>query len=113
MATAAATSSTRRRPAAGAPVATQSARVTVLMTPDKKAQVEADAAKLGVSSGEYIRLAVDNFDSAEQEELLRAAIDEVNAAVPRMIASLDHSIALMEATHLEVDAVLRKLGIRT
>ena len=112
MATAAATSSTRRKPAAGAPVATQSARVTVLMTPDKKAQVEADAAKLGVSSGEYIRLAVDNFDGADEEALLAVMVDELNAAVPRMIASLDRTIANLEETHVRVDAILRTLGIR-
>lgn len=90
----------------------QSARVTVLMTPNKKAQIEADAARLGVSSGEYIRLAVDNFSDPDEEQRLALIVDELNAAVPRMIASLERSAATLDATHLEVDAVLRKLGIR-
>ena len=114
MATAAASSATRRKTVPTVPVAapTQSARVTVLMTPDKKVEIEVEAARLGVSSGEYIRLAVDKFDAAEEEELLRAVVDEANAVIPRMIASLDHSTASLEAAHQEVDKMLRKLGVR-
>ncbi|MDP9163641.1 MAG: hypothetical protein M3N06_06035 [Pseudomonadota bacterium] len=91
----------------------QSARVTVLMTPDKKAQIEADAARLGISSGQYIRLAVDNFIDPEEEEQLKLIAEQLNASVPRMIAKLDHSIATLEAAHVHVDGVLRKLGIRS
>ncbi len=40
----------------------QNARMTVLMTPDRKAAIERKAAELGVSSGEYIRVAVDNYE---------------------------------------------------
>jgi len=112
MATAAAFSTTRRKPVTPAAATTQSARVTVLMTPDKKAEIEAEAARLGVSSGEYIRLAVDKFDAAEEEALLTAMVEELNAAVPRMIASLDRTIANVEETHVRVDAILRELGIR-
>ena len=101
-----------RRKARIAPAPTQSARVTVLMTPDKKAQIEADAARLGVSSGEYIRLAVEKFDEADEEALLAAIAEELDAAVPRMIASLERSTAKLEAAHLHVDTILRELGIR-
>lgn len=114
MATAAAFSTSHRKTVSPVPAAalTQSARVTVLMTPDKKVEIETEAARLGVSSGEYIRLAVDRFDAAEEEEVLRAVVDEANAVIPRMIASLDNSIASLEAAHQEVDEVLRKLGVR-
>ena len=91
----------------------QSARVTVLMTPGKKARIEADAALLGISSGEYIRLAVDNFLDPAEEEMLKLMAEELNASVPRMIAKLDHSIATLEAAHVHVDGVLRELGLRS
>ena len=55
----------------------RNARVTVLMRPDEKASLDAKAAERGVSSGEYLRLAVDNFDkvSDDQEAELLAHLD--------------------------------------
>jgi hypothetical protein len=92
----------------------QSARVTFLTTPDRKAAIEAKAATLGVSSGEYIRLAVDNFDqvSARDEAELAALVEEVNKAIPNMRASLDRMIETLDETHAEVDRTLRAAGIR-
>ena len=89
-------------------------RVTVLMKPEEKAAIEAKAAERGVSSGEYIRLAVDNFEkiSAEEEAELMALVAEANAAIPKMRASLDRSIATLDATHSKVDTFLREAGVR-
>ena len=89
-------------------------RVTVLMKPEEKAAIEAKAAERGVSSGEYIRLAVDNFDriSAEEEAELAALVAEANDAIPKMQASLDRSIATLDATHKKVDTFLREVGVR-
>jgi hypothetical protein len=84
------------------------------MRPDEKAEIEAKAARRGVSSGEYVRLAVDNFErmSAEEEAELVALVAEANASIPRMQATLDRSIATLDATHKRVDAFLREAGIR-
>jgi Ribbon-helix-helix protein, copG family len=92
----------------------RTARTTVLMTPDEKAALDKRAAKLGVSSGEYIRLAVDNYEniSAEDEAHLAALVVEVNAAIPKMHASLDQSIKTLEELHGEMDSFLREKGIR-
>ena len=89
-------------------------RVTVLMKPEEKAALEERAARRGVSSGEYLRLAVDNFEklSEEQETELAALVEEVNRAVPKMRESLDRSIARLDETHRKVDALLREAGIR-
>jgi hypothetical protein len=89
-------------------------RVTVLMKPEEKAAIEARAAARGVSSGEFIRLAVDNFDhvSAEEEAELAALVAEANAAIPKIRDALDRSIATLEATHKRVDAFLREAGVR-
>jgi hypothetical protein len=46
----------------------RSARVTFLMKPEEKAALEYKASKRGVSSGEYLRLAVDNFDNLSDKQ---------------------------------------------
>ena len=91
----------------------QNARVTFLTTPDRKAAIEAKAASLGVSSGEYIRLAVDNFDriSAKEEVELAALAAELNAAVPAMRASLDRSNLVLEDLHAEMNQFFQDRGI--
>lgn len=93
----------------------QTSRLTVLMTPDRKSDIEQRASKMGVSSGEYIRLAVDNYEevSAEQEAELAALVAQVNAAIPKMRASLQRSSAVLKETHAEMDAFLREAGART
>lgn len=92
----------------------QTARVTVLMTPDRKASLEASAQALGVSSGEYIRLAVDNYRPGEAEEAeVAALVEEVNRLLPKMRESLDRSSAHLERTNRKVDALLRDMGLRS
>ena len=92
----------------------RSARVTVLMSPDEKAEMEANAARLGVSSGEYVRLAVDNFDrpTAAEEAELAALVEEVNRAIPKMRASLDRMSKTLRKTLKEDDAFFRERGRR-
>lgn len=92
----------------------RNSRLTVLLKADEKAALEARAAKRGVSSGEYVRLAVDNFEqvSEDEEAELAALVAEANLAIPKMAASLDRSIATLDRTHKEIDAFLREVGIR-
>jgi hypothetical protein len=84
------------------------------MTPDEKAAIEKRAASMGVSSGEYIRLAVDNFEkiSPDQEAELAALVEEANKAIPEMAAMLDKMSNDLRETHEEVDRILREAGIR-
>ena len=92
----------------------RTSRVTVLMRPDEKASLEQRASKLGMSSGEFIRLAVDNLEQLRPEEEAELAMlaGEMRDAAPRMGASLDRSIAALEEAHREIDALLRRQGIR-
>lgn len=91
----------------------RNARVTVLMKPEEKAEIESNAARLGISSGEYIRLAVDNFEkpTASEEAELAALLAEVNAAVPRMKAALDGASKTIRKLRRENDAFFRSRGI--
>ncbi|HJU76994.1 MAG TPA: ribbon-helix-helix protein, CopG family [Sphingomicrobium sp.] len=92
----------------------RTARTTVLMTPEEKAALEKRAARLGVSSGEYIRLAVDNYEkiSPEEEAELAALVEEANVAIPRMAAMLDQMSRALRETHEDIDRSLRAAGIR-
>lgn len=91
----------------------RSARTTFLMTPEEKAALDKRAATRGVSSGEYIRLAVDNFEgvSDDQEAELAALAAELNAAVPKMKAALDRSSKVLKKLHRENQEFFRQRGI--
>jgi hypothetical protein len=91
----------------------QTARLTVLLTPDRKASIERRAAQMGVSSGEFVRLAVEQFDPERSDDSALAALaEEVNRALPAMRRSLDRSADRLEAAHHKIDALLRDMGLR-
>jgi hypothetical protein len=92
----------------------RTARLTVLLKEDEKAEWEARAARRGVSVGEYVRRKVEDEDelTAEQEAELAALVAQANEAIPKMRESLDRSIDIIESTRREVDAMLREAGLR-
>jgi hypothetical protein len=92
----------------------QTERVTFLTSRTSKAALAKRAAAQGVSMGEYVRRRVEDDDelTAEQEAELAALVAEANEAIPKMQASLDRSIAILDATHRKVDAFLREVGVR-
>lgn len=92
----------------------QTERVTFLTSPTSKAALAKRAAAQGVSMGEYVRRRVEDDDelTAEQEAELAALVAEANAVIPKMQASLDRSIAILDATHRKVNAFLREVGVR-
>jgi len=91
----------------------RNARVTVLMKPEEKASLEEQAAKRGVSSGEYLRLAVDNYgtQSSDQDAELEALAAELKAAVPKIKAALEKSCKTLQQLHRENDAFFEQRGI--
>ncbi len=91
----------------------QSERITFLTTPESKASIVAKAARRGISTGEYIRLAVENLpeETAEEEELA-FIIGELVAAIPEMKASLERTTKRLETAIRESDRKLREAGLR-
>jgi hypothetical protein len=83
------------------------------MRPEEKAELDGNAARLGISSGEYIRLAVDDFKTpnAAEEAELRALLAEVNQAVPRMKASLEQASKAVRKLLRENEAFFKARGI--
>jgi len=91
----------------------QSERVTFLTTPEGKAAIAARAARRGVSTGEFIRLAVENLpDDTAGEEELAALVNELVKSVPNIRASLERSTQKIESSITDVDQMLRQAGIR-
>lgn len=93
----------------------QTERVTILMTPSRKAQVASRAAARGISMGEYLRRKVEDDDdelTPEQEAELAELIKQANIAIPAMAESLDRMSEKLQKTSAEIDKTLRAAGIR-
>lgn len=88
-------------------------RVTFLTTPEAKAAIVARAAQRGMSTGEYIRLAVENMPEETEEEIeLAALVDELVSAIPDMRASLERTTRLLESSQKEMARMMREAGVR-
>ena len=85
----------------------QTARVTVLMTPDRKASLEVSAKALGMSIGEYIRLALDDY--RPQQTALAALVSEVNTLIPTMQDAMERSSKGLEEAHNKVRELCNSL----
>ncbi len=90
----------------------QTARVTVLMTPERKAALEATASGLGVSTGEYIRLAVDNYQDPDEDALRIALTEQLIEAIPAMQADLDAMAVSIASARAAIGAALQSTATR-
>jgi hypothetical protein len=93
----------------------QTERVTYLTTAEHKAALEAFAKARGESVGNVVREATAKYigqPTAEEEAELAALVQQVNLAIPKMNASIDHMQAILQDSHREVDKLLRQMGVR-
>lgn len=93
----------------------QTERVTILMTPERKARVASRAAAQGISMGEYLRRKVEDDEddlTPEQEAELAELIRQANIAIPEMLASMDRMSENLRKTNAHIDKTLREAGIR-
>ena len=94
----------------------QTERVTILMTPERKAKVASRAASRGISMGEYLRRKVEDDDdelTPEQEAELAELVRQANIAIPEMAETLDRMSEMLRKTNAEIDNTLREAGLRT
>ncbi|MDE1147369.1 MAG: hypothetical protein PW843_12250 [Azospirillaceae bacterium] len=79
-------------------------RVTTLMTPSEKANLEAKAQKVGVSVGEFVRRSVDAFDPEEATLLtqLAALATELDRSNRDASDALDKALADIELTRRQL-----------
>ena len=93
----------------------QTERVTYLTSAEHKAALEAFAKARGESVGNVVREATARYisrPSDDEEAELAALVAQVNEAIPKMNASLDHMSKTLRKSHKEIDAFLREKGIR-
>ena len=93
----------------------QTERVTILMTPERKAKVASRAAARGISVGEYVRQKVEDDDdelTSDQEAELAELVRQANIAIPQMAESLDRMSEMLRATNRDIDKTLREAGLR-
>ena len=97
----------------------QTERVTYLTSAEQKAALEAFAKARGESVGNVLREAVvrymaepDPEPTAEEEEALKILLEELNAAVPKMRASLEQSIERVKRGNAEIALKLAEMDAR-
>ena len=92
----------------------QTERVTFLTSREHKAALDAFASKRGESVGNVVREATARYigqPTDEEEAELAALVAQVNEAIPRMNASIDHMQEILQKSHREVDKLLREMGV--
>jgi hypothetical protein len=91
-------------------------RVTFLTSREHKKALDAFASKRGESVGNVVREATARYITGpttdDEVEALKLLAEELKDAVPKMRSSLERSIAKLDATHKEVDKMLRDAGVR-
>ncbi len=92
----------------------QTERVTILMTPAKKAALAERAAARHMSIGQYVRRKVEDDDdlTPAQEAELAALIAQANEAIPAMSASFDRMIDTVRDTREDIRRMLDSLSMR-
>ena len=93
----------------------RTARLTVLLPPDRKVEIEQKAATMGISTGELVRRAVDDYNqlTPEQEAELAMLVEQANSAIPAMAVSLDRMIETVRSTREHIQLTLASLSART
>lgn len=94
----------------------QTERVTILMTPERKAKVASRAASRGISVGEYLRRKVEDDDdelTPAQEAELAELVRQANIAIPEMADMLDQMSETLRQTRDDIDHTLREAGLRS
>ena len=93
----------------------QTARVTVLMTPEQKVRLRSRAARRGISTGELLRRSAektsddDDITEAEFEFLC----DELDKLIPQMRRDVEAMSESIAQARRAIDDALRATGART
>lgn len=96
-----------------ASMATNSARIPLLVSEDEKARIAAAAAAAGVSVGEYLRRAVAAYRPDDEDEAaLAAMIGQLDLATERAERAIDDALAFVEASNARIERMEREAAKR-
>lgn len=87
----------------------KTARMTILVTPKQKAAIHARAERLGVSTGEMVRRAVDSYGSAANEPLPESEA-VLNALADELFAAANDAKSALAAATRDVQITVRQLA---
>jgi hypothetical protein len=86
-------------------VATANKRIVVQTTPQEKKTITAKAKKLGIPVAELMRRGADIYEPTNADEELGALADAAKAAADRAAASIDETLAFIEASNKRIAAI--------
>jgi hypothetical protein len=81
------------------------ARLVVQMTPQEKADLDRRARKAGLSISEFVRRRVTDDDLEEHREEIEALLDVLEKSAPKILRSLDATLATTEEMIKSLDAL--------
>jgi len=90
----------------------QTERITILASPAAKRTIAARASERGLSLGEYVRRKVLDDDelSSDEEAELAMLVEQVNLAIPKLLASFEKISESVRQLREENDAFFRERG---
>ena len=77
-------------------------RVPVLMTPAEKKRVVAKARKAGLTTGEYMRRAAEDFRPEDDHGALEAMLEQMNEATARAEKAIEDAVAFVAASNRRI-----------
>lgn len=87
-------------------MSTISERIPVLVSKTQKQNLVAKAKAAGLSTGEFLRRAGENYTPSEEEDLLTGMLDQILKITAQTEKTIDESLAFVDASEQR----LAKLG---
>ncbi|HCW07114.1 MAG TPA: hypothetical protein DGG95_07100 [Cytophagales bacterium] len=90
---------------------TSTERIPVLVTKVQKQQLTAKAKAAGLSTGEFLRRAGENYSASEDQDLKEGLLDQVVKITAKTEQAIDDALAFVAASEhrlMELDAKAKK-----
>lgn len=91
-------------------MSTATERIPVLVTKHQKQELTSKAKAAGLSTGEFLRRAGENYSALEDQDLLEGLLDQVVKITAKTEQAIDDALAFVAASELrlsELDAKRR------
>lgn len=88
----------------------KTARMTILLTPEQKVAIQARAERLGLSTGELLRRAVETYDTSAASEDAAESEAVLNALADELFAAAKAARAALAVANREVQATVKQLS---
>ncbi len=83
----------------------KSARITILVSEEEKADIGARAAEMKIPTGELLRRAVASYEPEDESEELEALASEFERIVKQTESKLDHAIEKLASVRDQISEI--------